>query len=138
VLPVDHGRKRFLLYPLPGGFRDGACVAPAMAWIDAPAMGARASGSVAVNGWAFKDGSGIARVEVTLDGAPRGEATYGRAMPNVAAFWGGSTDPAHPRVGFDAVLDLRGIAPGTHWLGLRLHGADGSVEDWPQQRLVVE
>ena len=29
-------------------------------------------------------------------------------------------------------------ARGVHWLGLRLHGRDGSVEDWPEQRIVVE
>jgi 4-amino-4-deoxy-L-arabinose transferase-like glycosyltransferase len=138
VLDVDHGRKRFLLYPMPDGLRDGACVAPAMAWIDAPARDARVRGQVAVQGWAFKDGAGIARVEVTLDGESRAVATYGRAMANVASYWERSTDPAHPRVGFDAMLDLRGVAPGTHWLGLRLHGRDGSVEAWPEQRLEVE
>jgi hypothetical protein len=64
-------------------------------------------------------------------------ATYGRSMANVTAYWEGSTDPAHPGVGFDARVDAVRLAPGEHWLGLRLHGTDGSREDWPEQRVVI-
>jgi hypothetical protein len=39
-------------------------------------------------------------------------------------------------VGFRA--HVTGAAEGTHWLGLRLHGADGSVEDWAEQRIVIQ
>jgi hypothetical protein len=92
---------------------------------------------VRVEGWAMRDGGGLRAVEVTLDGIVRARAGYGLPMPNVAAYWGISTDPNHPRVGYAADLDLRGVAPGTHWLGLRLHGSDGHVEDWPEQSLVV-
>jgi len=28
---------------------------------------------------------------------------------------------------------LLALAPGEHWLGLRLYGADGGVEDWTEQ-----
>jgi 4-amino-4-deoxy-L-arabinose transferase-like glycosyltransferase len=137
VLNVDHGRKRFLLYKIDALHEGAQCELPALAWIDAPAAGATASGSVRVEGWAMRDGSGLRAVEVTVDGAVRARAGYGRPMPNVPAYWGISTDPNHPRVGFDADVDLRGVAPGTHWLGLRLHGSDGRVEDWPEQSLVV-
>jgi 4-amino-4-deoxy-L-arabinose transferase-like glycosyltransferase len=137
VLNVDHGRKRFLLYAIDAWAADGRCELPALAWIDTPVAGAKANGSVRVQGWAMRDGSGLSAVEVTLDGIVRARAGYGLPMPNVAAYWGNSTDPNHPRVGYAADLDLRGVAPGTHWLGLRLHGSDGRVEDWPEQSLVV-
>jgi 4-amino-4-deoxy-L-arabinose transferase-like glycosyltransferase len=137
VLNVDHGRKRFLIYRLDGPAPGTRCELPAMAWIDTPIAGQVASRSLPVEGWAFRDAGGLAGVEVTLDGVPRVRADYGAPMANIAAYWRISTDPKHPRVGFRAVLDLAGVAPGTHWLGLRLHGNDGRVEDWAEQRLEV-
>lgn len=135
---VDHGRQRFLLFALPRTPRTGPCTAPAMAWIDAPAPGSRVASRFPVSGWAFKDGVGIASVVVTLDGAPLVRARYGSAHPYVAEFWRISTDPAHPRVGFQAWAALPPGTRGVHWLGLRLRGRDGSVETWPGQRIVVD
>lgn len=113
-----------------------------MAWIDAPGQGAVVPRRLAVNGWAFKDGVGLASVEVLLDGRPFGRAGYGLPRPEAAGFWakwreGGSTDPHQPNVGFSAELDLSGVPAGSHRLGLRLHGRDGSVEDWPERVIVV-
>lgn len=139
VLNVDHGRQRFLLFALEGRPDAGAaCTAPAMAWLERPASGAVASGTLAVSGWAFKDGVGLDRVELLLDGRPFGELDYGLRNTGVAAYWGISNDPRHPMVGFEGQVDLDGVEPGRHWLGLRLHGADGSVEDWSEQPLDVE
>ena len=139
VVNVDHGAQRFLLFALDKPRAAGACVAPAMAWIDAPVSGAAVArgGRLAVGGWAFKDGVGIARVEVLLDGKVVAQARYGLDAPGVRRYWTLSNDPQHPRVGFDARIDLRKFAPGRHWLGLRLHGRDGSVEDWSEQPLDV-
>lgn len=137
VLNVDHGRKRFLLYRLPTTPVGSACVLPAIAWIDTPVAGATVGNRVEVSGWAFKDGSGIAKVEILLDGVVRQTADYGRSEPGVAAYWKISSDPQHPRVGFRAELDLHNVAPGRHWLGLRLHGNDGSHEDWPEQPITL-
>ena len=137
VVSVDHGRRRFLLFALAAGSAVGAgpCTAPALAFIDAPAAGAGVAPAFTVRGWAFKDGVGLRAVEILLDGRPWVRASYGQADPGVAAFWGISTDPQQPRVRFHA--ELAGVAPGRHWLGLRLHGRDGSVEDWPAQPLRV-
>jgi 4-amino-4-deoxy-L-arabinose transferase-like glycosyltransferase len=137
VLNVDHGRKRFLLYRLDPRNASQSCAAPALAWIDAPASGATVAARFAVRGWAFKDGAGIGRVEVLVDGKPMGEASYGWPMPNVAGYWQISSDPAHPRVGFRAEVDAGGFAPGRHWVGLRLYGRDGAVEDWPEQAIGI-
>jgi hypothetical protein len=138
VVNVDHGSQRFLLFALPARAQPGACTTPAMAWFDAPAVGARVGRTFLVAGWAFKDGVGISRVEVTLDGRPLVDARYGVARPYVAPFWRISSDRAHPDVGFDVQVTLPEGSEGTHWLGLVLYGKDGSREAWPQQRIVVD
>lgn len=141
VLNVDTGRKRFLLFALdPAPATDAVedCALPALAWIDAPARRARVPGRFEVAGWAFKDGVGLARVEITLDGRVVATARYGEAMPHVAEYWKISRDPNHPRVGFRARIDAGGVEPGRHHLGLILHGADGSVEPWPAQPITID
>ncbi len=137
VVNVDHGRQRFLLFALPAGRASGPCAAPAMAWIDAPVSGASVDGSVEVKGWAFKDGVGLDRVDILLDGQPLATAHYGLPAPGVAAYWKISTDPNHPAVGFEAKVEAAALPRGMHWLGLRLHGRDGSVEDWSEQPLRI-
>lgn len=132
TVSIDHGAQRFLLFRLPAGSPEGPCVTPAMAWIDAPASGQDIADVLPVSGWAFKDGVGLARVELLVDGMPAGDAAYGQAY-DVRTIWPESTDPNHPRAGFSAALDVSGLVPGRHWLGLRLHGRDGSQEDWMQQ-----
>nr|CEH58728.1 conserved membrane hypothetical protein [Xanthomonas citri pv. citri]CEH91678.1 conserved membrane hypothetical protein [Xanthomonas citri pv. citri] len=136
VVSTDHGYQRFLLFALPAQRQPGPCATPAMAWIDAPLPDVAVSGTLQVHGWAFKDGVGLANVELLLDGRPIAQATYGTPL-DVRPYWKISTDPQHPNVGFTATLDTHALPPGTHWLGLRLHGRDGSVEDWWEQPLTV-
>ncbi len=143
VLNVDHGRRRFLLLAWPDGVGAGSgssrpCTAPAMAWIDRPLPRAVVGEEFEVAGWAFKDGAGIARVDVTLDGVAVARAEYGAAMPEVAGYWGVSTDPQHPRVGFRATVRLEDGHRGRRWLGLTLHGHDGSVEAWSEQPVAID
>ena len=135
VLNIDHGRQRFLLFDLRGK-REGACTAPAMAWIDAPVADSVVGRVFDVRGWAFKDGVGLSGLDVLLDGRIVTQAGYGRAYEGLKDNWKLSNDPQHPRVGFDAKVDLSdipGVKAGRHWLGLRLHGRDGSIEEWPEQ-----
>ncbi|MDR6095517.1 glycosyltransferase family 39 protein [Stenotrophomonas sp. SORGH_AS_0321] len=136
VVSNDHGFQRFLLFRLPAQRDEGPCITPAMAWFDAPSSGEIVAADLHVKGWAFKDGVGLSRVEVLLDGRPVTDAVYGRNF-DIRSAWPQSTDPQHPNVGFDARLDTRALAPGRHWLGLRLHGHDGSVEQWQEQPFVV-
>ena len=135
VLNIDQGRERFLLFAVPRTPATGPCITPALSYIDAPLPGARVASAFEVAGWAFKDGVGLARVEVLLDGAVVAQAHYGEANPAIAAYWRTSTDPHHPNVYFRARIE--DASPGAHWLGLRLHGRDGSVEDSAAQRIVV-
>lgn len=135
VLNIDHGSQRFLLFALERP-RQGECTTPAMAWVDTPVGGATVGRVFEVSGWAFKDGVGLAGAEILLDGQVVATAGYGREYPGLRSAWKDSNDPQHPRVGFDARVDLRnrpGLAAGRHWLGLRLHGRDGSIEDWSEQ-----
>ncbi|QSX78256.1 ArnT family glycosyltransferase [Agrilutibacter solisilvae] len=137
MLNVDHGRQRFALFALDRR-REGPCTTPAMAWIDAPAGAATVGRKFEVTGWAFKDGVGLERVEILIDGRPVASADYGREYAGLQKDWPPSNDPQHPYVGFAAPVDLEAvesIGPGRHWLGLRLHGRDGSIEDWSEQPL---
>ncbi|MGV8931003.1 MAG: ArnT family glycosyltransferase [Luteimonas sp.] len=148
VLNIDHGRQRYVMFAFDGKSAKpskpaattaaAACTAPAMAWIDSPAIDARAGKTLEVNGWAFKDGVGLEGVDVLLDGKVVGKAQYGLPSPGTAAFWKISNDPGHPNVGFRAHVDVGNLAPGRHWLGLRLHGRDDSVEDWSEQPLTIQ
>ena len=135
VLNIDHGRQRFLLFALEASPRPGPCTTPAMAFIDTPTPSAVVGPSFEVAGWAFKDGVGLRAVEVLLDGQVVAQARYGEANAGVADFWKISTDPNHPRVYFRARIE--GAKAGGRWLGLRLHGVDGSVEDWAEQKIEV-
>ena len=137
TVAIDHGRQRFQLFALGRERAQGPCTTPAMAWIDVPAPGAQVGTAFDVAGWAFKDGVGIAAVELTLDGLPVATLRHGRAVPHVAAFWKISSDRAQPRVGFHGRVSLPPGTTGTHWLGLRLRGRDGSVEPWPEQRIEI-
>lgn len=135
VLNIDHGRQRFLLFALPAARGGGPCVTPALANIDAPAAGARVDRRFRVSAWAAKDVAGVQRVDVLLDG--RVVATARRAGPNpwvVNDFLQGqSRDPGLPEVQFTAEVDARALPAGIHWLGLRVTGGDGAVEDGPAQ-----
>ncbi|MDF2817593.1 MAG: rane protein [Stenotrophomonas rhizophila] len=136
VVSQDHGYQRFLLFKLPAQRIDGPCVTPAMAWVDAPLQDEKVAERMEVRGWAFKDGVGLSRVALSIDGQPVGDAVYGRAR-DITAAWKISTDPQHPHVAFDATLDTRQLAPGKHWLGMTLYGNDGSVEQWQEQSFIV-
>ncbi|CAN5289950.1 glycosyltransferase family 39 protein [soil metagenome] len=136
-LSVDHGRKRYFRYRFDAEPVPGPCASPALAWIDAPAAGTQVSGRVKIQGWAFKDGVGLDAVDVLIDNRVVGRAQYGLPMPGVQDYWRVSTDPNQPKVGLRADIDTKGLAPGRHWLGLRLHGSDGSVEAWPEQAIDV-
>jgi 4-amino-4-deoxy-L-arabinose transferase-like glycosyltransferase len=140
VLNIDHGRQRFILFAMDGRPLHGDCTTPAMAWVDAPVADARVGQRFNVAGWAFKDGVGLAGIEVTLDGQVVAQAQYGRVFPGLRNVWPQSSDPQHPNVGFSADVALKPgtFAPGRHWLGLRLHGRDGSEETWAERPIELK
>jgi len=137
VLNVDHGRQRYLLFRFaqaaPQQALPRTCTTPAMAWIDTPIADARVGTRFEIAGWAFKDGVGLAGVDVLIDGRVAAKARYGQPSPGTATYWKISNDPNHPAVGWRASVDVGDATPGRHWLGLRLYGNDGSREDWSEQ-----
>ena len=135
---VDHGHQRFLLFALGRERAAGACTTPAMAWFDEPVSDGRVEKTFDVSGWAFKDGVGLDRIEVLLDGAVIGSPDYGLDNAGPKRYWPFSNDPHHPHVGFHGRIDAGTAAPGRHWLGLRLHGSDGSIEDWSEQPIEIQ
>ncbi len=137
-LQVDRGRKRYLVYELPAAPATGACVAPALSWVDSPSPKQKLPEYFSVRGWAFKEGVGIAAVEVMIDGRVQAQARYGDSMPQVTEYWQVSRDPNQPKVGFHVEVDASGLKSGKHWLQLRLHGRDGSVEHGPAQSLSLQ
>lgn len=141
VVGADRGELRFALFELAPGdavsVDVGDCVLPALSWLDDFEDGVVIDRRHRLTGWAFKDGAGIERIEVLVDGEVVGEAAYGLPAPHVGSFWGISTDPAHPDVGLAFALDLPPQASGWRWIGLRVHGRDGRVEDQRQVRARV-
>ena len=136
IIEVDHGARRFALFALPPGRPSGACVTPAIAHVDTPAEGERVATEIVVRGWAVKEGAGIARVIVLLDGVPAKEAEYGAANPWVGEFLrGASHDPNLPNVQFEARIRLPDEGEAWHRLDVELHGGDGSVERWSGPRV---
>jgi hypothetical protein len=136
VVNIDHGRQRFLLFAMPA--KRARADARRRRWLDRyAAVGARVSRDFEVAGWAFKDGVGIARVEdharrIARSASPitgrriRASRRSGRVERSAA-----SLRRVH-RAGA-----ARAPCAGMHWLGLRLVGRDGSVEEWPEQPLRI-
>ncbi|HVF36280.1 MAG TPA: glycosyltransferase family 39 protein [Candidatus Saccharimonadia bacterium] len=124
-LRLDAGRAVFVAFEVVPGRDARTCELPAFGYIDAPVAGAIAGETVAVRGWAISERAGIARVEVLVDGESRATARYGLPRPEVRAQWPRSEDPGHPRVGFEARLELATLARGPHELALRLTDGNG-------------
>jgi 4-amino-4-deoxy-L-arabinose transferase-like glycosyltransferase len=138
VVNVDHGSQRFLLLAMGKTTASGPCTTPAMAWLDRPVADAQVGRSFDVSGWAFKDGVGLDQVDILLDGHFVARASYGALDGGPRALWPISNDPHHPHVGFRAHINAAAFRHGRHWLGLRLHGSDGSVEDWSEQPITIQ
>jgi hypothetical protein len=123
-LAVHHGRRRFIGYlQQPGSTTP--CAPPPLAYLHAPAPGARLSGTLEVSGWAIRDRSGIERLWLRIDGGEPIAVPYGSPSPGVRAMFPQSDDPNHPHVGFVGRFEPE-LASGRHWLTIEAETADGS------------
>jgi hypothetical protein len=139
TLDLDDGRKRFELFALPAHRAPGACAPPPLAAIAFPEPGARIASPLVVRGWATRDATGLAGVDIEVDGKFVARATYGLDAPFVGPFLEGrSRDPNGARVGFEARVDLASFAPGRHRLDLVLRAPDGSEHPGPRQSFLLE
>jgi hypothetical protein len=83
LIAGDYTLARQFIY----GLRSSAVTAdflPPFGYLDTPTSGQVLSGKISVAGWAF-DNSSINRIEVLVDGAVAGIATYGQPRPDVAS-----------------------------------------------------
>jgi sugar lactone lactonase YvrE len=91
-------------------------IGPPSVWIDSPVAGAAVSGTITVNGWAMDNraavGTAIGSVQVFVDGAAVGNATYGLSRPDVCYVYPGR--PGCPNVGFSFALNTAALTPGSH------------------------
>jgi 4-amino-4-deoxy-L-arabinose transferase-like glycosyltransferase len=131
------GSQRYLLF-VQRGDGDAVCERAALAYLDEPGEGAQLPRRFALRGWAIRDGEGLARVEVLLDGIPVAEARTDIAVPGVRAQWPGSNDPRHPHVGIAADVEVPPTLRGELQVSLRLTGVDGDARVLPMARVQVE
>jgi hypothetical protein len=122
-LVVHHGRRRFIGYLQQPGATDD-CAPPALAYLHAPARGARLAGELEVSGWAIRDRAGIERLWLRIDGGEPIALPYGASSPGVQAMFPQSDDPNHPAVGYAGRFAPE-LAPGRHWLTIEAESADG-------------
>jgi hypothetical protein len=92
--------------------QSGAMSSPPTVYIDAPAQGSSASGTVTVSGWAIDGATAISSVQVKVDGTLMGNATYGGYRPDVCAVFPGRT--GCPNVGFVYSLNTVSLSAGSH------------------------
>jgi hypothetical protein len=89
--------------------------------IDAPMPGATVSGTIAVSGWAIDNdstvGTAITGVQVLVDEAAVGTATYGVSRPDVCTAYPGR--PGCPNVGYTYSLNTATLAPGPHTITVK-------------------
>jgi hypothetical protein len=91
-------------------------IVPPDVHIDMPANGTTVSGIVTVAGWAVDNtssvGTAISSVQLFVDGASLGNATYGVSRPDVCAAYPGR--PGCPNVGYVYSWNAAALSPGSH------------------------
>jgi N-acetylmuramoyl-L-alanine amidase len=95
--------------------------------MDAPLSGSTISGTENVSGW-FLDDSGVAKIEVLVDGNIAGQATYGDARPDVQKVF---PDFNNGNAGFHFALDTSQYSDGQHTITIRETGKNGRVTVLP-------
>ena len=85
---------------------------PPSVYIDSLAPGATVSGTVTVGGWAIDSATAIGSVQIKVDGAVVGNATYGVPRADVCVVYPGR--PGCPKVGFTYQLDTTLLIAGAH------------------------
>jgi sugar lactone lactonase YvrE len=105
-------------------------VPPPSVYIDTPQKGATVSGLVTVSGWAIDNATGagtaINSVQVKVDGAAVGTATYGTPRPDVCSVFPGR--PGCPNVGYTFQWNTGLLSPGSHTLTVSATDSDGIAD----------
>lgn len=99
---------------------------------NAPAAGATLAGVSPVIGWAIDNGS-VSQVQILIDGAVDGSATYGLPRPDVV-----KALPNPPlNIGFSYSLNTAKFPNGAHALAVRITDAAGNVAVLPDVAILI-
>ncbi|MDQ0198683.1 Ig-like domain-containing protein [Neobacillus ginsengisoli] len=102
--------------------------------IDAPAINSAISGSTNVKGW-FLDRSGVAKIEILVDGTSMGTAQYGGPRPDVQKAF---PQYQNANSGYQYTLDTKKITNGQHSLTVRETGNNGTTTVLKSQMVNVQ
>ncbi|AGK55741.1 mannosyl-glycoendo-beta-N-acetylglucosaminidase family protein [Bacillus sp. 1NLA3E] len=92
-------------------------------YIDSPSAGSTVNGIIDVRGWVL-DGSGVAKVEVIVDGKFVGEAQYGSSRPDVQKVF---PQYQNANSGYQYKLDTKKLSNGQHTITVKSTGNNGST-----------
>lgn len=106
---------------------------PSIGVMDTPANGSTIKGLSLVKGW-FLDEKGVSKVDILLDGAVVGQATYGDPRADV--------QKAYPqynngKAGFHYTLDTKKFRDGKHTITIRETGKNGRVTTLPSKTITI-
>jgi hypothetical protein len=112
---------------------NGSATNPTQIFIDQPsAQSSTVMGVTTVSGWAFNDNAALSSLVVSVDGVPKGNATYGLSRPDVCQAYPGK--PGCPNVGWSFALDTTLLPNGPHVVeaaaGSRSVGSPFTVANW--------
>ena len=101
---------------------------PPSVYIDSPAAGTTVGATLNISGWAINStssvGTAISKVEVQIDGATVGTATYGLSRPDVCAAFPGRA--GCPNVGYSYSVNTASLTPGSHTLRVVATNSDAA------------
>ncbi|MDP4103590.1 MAG: Ig-like domain-containing protein [Bacillota bacterium] len=107
---------------------------PVKGTMDSPTSGSIISGVTTVRGWSL-DGSGVAKVEVLLDGNSVGNAQLGISRQDVLAVY---PDYKNSNSGYQYSLNTNNLADGQHTLAVRETGNNGITTVLSSQQVIVQ
>jgi hypothetical protein len=128
----DVNAARETIYRLRGAAAARSVSEP-MTFIDTPAADARVSGTSRIHGWAIDD-AGLMRVDVVIDGASIGQATYGQPRADLAQAFPGVTGTG----GWQYDFNTRSLSDGYHDLSIKVVDSFGNSFVQSERRIIVD
>src|SRR5947199_1003 len=106
----------------------------AIGYIDNPASGTTLLGTKNVSGW-FLHASGVANIEVLVDGAVAGQAVYGDTRPDVKNAF---PQYNNRNAGFHFTLNTTKYTDGLHTVTIKETGKNGLVKTLPNSTITIQ
>lgn len=128
----DYKHARQAIYDLHGRLPAKDIFTP-FGYVDSPTANAQVSGKASISGWALDDVA-VSRVDVYVDKALAGAATYGGSRPDVAKDWPNA--PAN--VGYSFSLDTTLYPNGSHVIEVRAIDSSGNIAVFPDFPVTIQ